>query len=240
MKFSKWALVLTAITGLSALPAFGDSYTSSTSFNAAISGLSGVTTANFDSDPIGDIAQGGTVDGITFTYNINGGAGSLAIVNLFDTTSGTNYLGSDDPTTGALFPGDSVTMTFATPINALGFFIIGGPYSNGDFTLTSSTASATSSSTLETTLPDGGQVIFLGISSTADFSSATISLDPGAGELWNIDDITSAQGMPNSGGGGGGTNPMPEPSSWALLALGLGLCALAARKTCSAQIQLLD
>ena len=238
MKFTKWALLMTAIAGLSALPAFGDSYTSSTSFNAAISGLSGVTTANFDSDPTGDIAQGGTVDGITFTYNINGGAGSLAIDNLFDTTSGTNYLGSDDPTTEALFPGDSVTMTFSTPINALGFFIIGGPYTDGDFTLTSSTASATSSSTLETTLPDGGQVIFLGISSTADFSSATISLDPGAGELWNIDDITSAQGMPNSGGGG--NTPMPEPSSSALLALGLAVCALAARKTRSAQIQLLD
>ena len=115
MKFTKWALLMTAIAGLSALPAFGDSYTSSTSFNAAISGLSGVTTANFDSDPTGDIAQGGTVDGITFTYNINGGAGSLAIDNLFDTTSGTNYLGSDDPTTEALFPGDSVTMTFSIP-----------------------------------------------------------------------------------------------------------------------------
>jgi PEP-CTERM motif-containing protein len=240
MKFTKWALLLMAIAGLSALPAFGDSYTSSTSFNTAISGLSGVTTANFDSDPIGDIAQGGTVDGITFTYNINGGAGSLAVVNLFDTTSGTNYLGSDDPTTGALFPGDSVTMTFATPINALGFFIISaGPYSDGDFTLASSTATATNSSTLETTLPDGGQVIFLGISSTADFSSATISLGPGAFELGNIDDITSAQGTPNSGGGGG-TNPMPEPGSWALLAVGLAICALAARKTRAAQIQLLD
>ena len=87
-----------AIVGISALPAFADSYTSRSSFNAAISGMSGATTANFDGDLTGDIAQGGTADGITFTYNIDGGPGSLAIVNLFDTTSGTNYLGSDDPT----------------------------------------------------------------------------------------------------------------------------------------------
>ena len=121
MKFTKRALLLTAIAGLSALPVFADSYTSSTSFNTAISGLSGVTTANFDSDTTGTIAQGSTVDGITFTSDIDGGIGNLAIVNMFDTTSGTNYLGSDDPTTGAFFPGDSVTMTFSSPINALGF-----------------------------------------------------------------------------------------------------------------------
>jgi hypothetical protein len=240
MKFTKRALLLAAIAGLSALPALADSYTSSTSFNTAISGMTGATTANFDGDPTGNIALGGTMDGITFTYNINGGAGSLAIVNLFDTTSGTNYLGSDDPTTGALFPGDSVTMTFSSPVNALGFFIISaGPYSDGDFTLTSSTATATNSSTLETTLPDGGQVIFLGITSTGDFNSATISLGPSAFELGNIDDITTAEGTTNSGGGGG-TTPAPEPDTWVLLALGLAICARGARKTRSAQIQLLD
>lgn len=234
------AVLIMAIVGISALPAFADSYTSRSSFNAAISGMSGATTANFDGDLTGDIAQGGTADGITFTYNIDGGPGSLAIVNLFDTTSGTNYLGSDDPTTGALFPGDSVTMTFSSPVNALGFFIISaGPYSDGDFTLTSSTATATNSSTLETTLPDGGQVIFLGITSTADFNSATISLGSSAFELGNIDDITTAEGSSNYGGGGGNTS-VPEPSSWALLALGLAICALGARRTRSAQIQLLD
>ncbi|MGA8409349.1 MAG: hypothetical protein WB680_19410 [Candidatus Acidiferrales bacterium] len=224
MKFTKRALLLTAIAGLSALPVFADSYTSSTSFNTAISGLSGVTTANFDSDTTGTIAQGSTVDGITFTSDIDGGIGNLAIVSMFDTTSGTNYLGSDDPTTGAFFPGDSVTMTFSSPINALGFYIIGGPYTDGDFTLSSGTATATSSSVLESVLGDGGQVIFLGITSTADFSSATISLDPGAGELWNIDDITTAEGSPTSGGGG--NTPMPEPGSFALLAFGIAACAL--------------
>lgn len=125
---TKKAILIAVVAAFAALPAFADSFTTNSSFFAAISGLT-PTTANFDSDPVGNITQGGTVDGITFTYTVNGGAGSLAVQNLFDTTSGTNYLGSNDPGTGALFPGDTFTMSFSTPINAVGFFIIGGPYS---------------------------------------------------------------------------------------------------------------
>ena len=220
---TKKVLLVAVITAFAALPAFADSYTTSSSFFAAISGLT-PTTANFDSDPVGNIAEGQTVDGITFTYTVDGGAENLAVQNLFDTTSGTNYLGSNDPGTGALFPGDTFTMTFSTPINALGFFIIGGPYSPGDFTLSSSTATATSSNVLEETLGDGGQVIFLGIASNTDFSSATVTLSPSAGELWNVDDITSAAGPIGT--------PVPEPDSFALLAIGLGACLyLGARKS---------
>ncbi|HUJ33195.1 MAG TPA: PEP-CTERM sorting domain-containing protein [Candidatus Acidoferrum sp.] len=229
---SKRVAVIIAVAAFAALPAFADTFTSSSSFNSAISGMSGVTTASFDTDTPGDIAQGATVDGITFNYNIDGGLGSLAISNLFDTTSGTNYLGSDDPTTGALFPGDSITMSFASPVNALGLFIIGGPYSDGDFTLDIGTDTALSSSVLEETLGDGGEVIFLGITSTTGFSSATLSLDSGAFELWNVDDITTAGGTPGTGGGG---VPTPEPSTVVLLAAGLAVCARRARKLRAAQ-----
>jgi len=220
---SKRAVLMAGIAVLCAMPAFADSYTSSAAFNAAISGMSDITTANFDSDPTEYIAEGATADGITFNYNINGGADSLAIVStaeFFDTTSEPNYLGSNDPTTGAFFPGDSITMSFSSPVNALGMFIIGGPYNDGDFTLASSTASALSSSVLEETLGDGGQVIFLGISSATSFSSATISLNASAGELWNLDDITSAVGSTRTP-----PPPAPEPSSFALLVAGLALCA---------------
>jgi len=218
----KRVLTLAFFAALAALPASADSFTSSTAFSAAIAGMSGVTTANFDADAVGNIAQGATVDGITFTSTINGGAGSLAIANLFNTTSGTNYLGSDDPTTAALFGGDSITMTFASPVNALGLFIIGGPYTDGDFTLASIAATALSSSTLEQTLPDGGEVIFLGITSATGFSSATLSLSLTAGELWNVDDITTAGGTSNTGGGGG--TPVPEPGTLAMLLAGLCAC----------------
>ena len=220
---TKKTLLIVVIAAFAAFPAFADSYTTSASFFAAISGLT-PTTVNFDSNSPGIIAQHGTVDGITFTYALGNGD-SLAVDTGFDTTSPPNYLGSNDPTTlGALFSGDSFTMTFSTPINALGFYIIGGPYSAGDFTLSSSTATATNSDVLEETLGDGGQVIFLGISSNTDFSSATVTLSPSAGELWNVDDITSAAGPIGT--------PVPEPDSFALLAIGLGACLyLGARKS---------
>jgi hypothetical protein len=222
---TKKALLAAVIAAFAAFPALADSFTSSASFFAAISGLT-TTTANFDSDTVGNIAQGGTVDGIQFTYTVDGGAENLAVQNLFDTTSGTNYLGSNDPGTGALFPGDTFTMSFSTPINAVGFFIIGGPYTAGDFTLSSSTAMGTNSDVLEETLGDGGQVIFLGIASNSDFSSATITLDPSAGELWNVDDITTAAGSIGT--------PRPEPDTFSLLAIGLAACVfLAFRKSAS-------
>jgi hypothetical protein len=218
----KKALLVAVIAAFAAFPALADSFTSSASFFAAISGLT-PTTANFDSDPVGNIAQGATVDGITFTYTVDGGLESLAVQNTFDTTSGKNYLGSNDAGTGgALFPGDTFTMSFSTPINAVGFFIIGGPYSTGDFTLSSLTATATSSNVLEETLGDGGQVIFLGIASNTDFSSATVTLDPSAGELWNVDDITTAAGPVGA--------PLPEPDTLSLLAVGLAVCIFVASR----------
>lgn len=90
------------------------------------------------------------------------------------------------------------------------------------------TATATSSNVLEQTLGDGGQVIFLGIASNTDFSSATVTLDPSAGELWNVDDISTAAGPIGA--------PMPEPDTFSLLAVGLAACVcLASRKSASAQ-----
>jgi hypothetical protein len=224
----KRAMLVMAIAGLTALPAFAQTFTSSSSFSTSIAGMS-QTTANFDSDSTGNIAQGAIVDGIKFNYNIDGGLESLAIVSLFDTTSPLNYLGSNDLGTGALFPGDSITMSFASPVNALGLFIIlaPGPFSSGDFTL----GSATNSSVLETTLGDGGQVLFLGIVSPTAFSSETLSLNASAGEIWNVDDITTATPTPP---------PTPEPGTFALFASGLAVCWRRVRKMRAAQAKLLS
>jgi hypothetical protein len=243
----KRAILMMAIASLAALPAFADTFTSSTSFNAAVSALS-PTTANFDSDSVGNVANGSTVDGITFSYTPSAGNDSLAIVSTadyFDTTSEPNYLGTNDPGTAAFFPGDIVSMSFASPINALGMFIIGGPFSDNDFALATPTVTAFSSSVLETTLGDGGEVIFLGLTSTAAFSSATITLNSSAGELWNLDDIVTAAGTPGNGNGGnggnGGGNPLvPEPSTLALFAIGLAVCARRAWKMSAPQAELLS
>jgi hypothetical protein len=234
-------LLMTAITSFTALPAFADAtFTTSSSFNTAISGMT-ATTANFDSDPVGNVANGSTVDGITFSYTPSAGSDSLAIVSTadyFDTTSEPNYLGSSDPGTAAFFPGDIVSMSFSSPMNAIGMFIIGGPFSDNDFALATPTVTAFSSSVLEETLGDGGQVIFLGLTSTSGFSSATITLNSSAGELWNLDDITTAAGT--STGTGGGTPGVPEPSTLALFAIGLAFCARRAWKMRAPQAELLS
>lgn len=224
---TKRTMMMVALVILFAAPTFADSYTTSASFGTAISGMT-ATTANFDSDTPGNIAEGQTVDGIQFNYSIAGGTDSLAIVSsldYFQTTSDPNYLGSNDLTTAALFGGDSITMTFASPVNAVGLFIIsGGPYDPNVFTLASSTASATNSTTLEETLSDGGEVIFLGISSTSTFSSAELSLAASEGQFtWNVDDITTAAGT----GSTPPPPPMPEPGSFALLGIGVALCGYA-------------
>jgi len=126
-----------------------------------------------------------------------------------------NYLGSDDPTTNAFFPADSITMSFASPINALGMYIIlSGTPAADDFTLNAGSATASSSAVIQQVLGDGGQVLFLGLTDTTGFSSATISLNGSAGEIWNLDDVVSATAP---------TSTTPEPGSLMLLVTGLGV-----------------
>jgi hypothetical protein len=106
-------------------------------------------------------------------------------------------------------------MSFASPINALGMYIIlGGTPAADDFTLSAGSATASSSAVIQQALGDGGQVLFLGLTDTTGFSSATISLNGSAGEIWNLDDVVSATAP---------TSTTPEPGSLMLLATGLGV-----------------
>ena len=184
----KYLALLLAAVSFAAAPAFADAFTDNASFQAAIAGFTS-NTASFDDLAANTvIPQGGTADGITFTtYSVVGGTGSLMVSDMFFTTSSPNYLGSDDATTNAFFPGDSITMSFGAPINALGMFIIlsGNPAAD-DFTLSAGSATASSSAVIQQVLLDGGQVLFLGLTDTTDFSSAIISLNSNAGEIWNL------------------------------------------------------
>jgi len=206
-----WVVLTLGCLALAALPASASitTYTDSTSFQTAISGFTS-STVNFDALPAGPIAQGTTIGGITFTSILGSGDG-LAIQNVFDTTSPSNYLGSSDLTSvGAFFPGDRVTMNF-NPVNALGMFIITDAAPNaGDFSLITSLGTALNAAAPVLTLGDGGQVIFLGLTSSSTFGSATITLAPTAGELWNVDDITRGAPLP----------PTPEPGTFVLMGSG--------------------
>jgi PEP-CTERM motif len=126
----------------------------------------------------------------------------------------------------AFLAGDAFTMTFSQPVNALGLFIITSDLlSAGDLKLSLSMGSSVFNvASPQTTLSDGGQVYFLGLTSpSASFTSATIASGLSASEescnecfLWNADNITTATVHAS----------VPEPSASVLLGLSLGALGL--------------
>jgi PEP-CTERM motif len=217
-----WVLLILVCLVFAALPASASvtTYTDSASFQTAIAGLSS-STVNFDGNPTGVIAQGTTIGGITFTSTFLVPGEDLAIQSTFDTTSSPNYLGTTDPGTQAFYGGETLTMSF-NPVSALGMFIISDATPNAsDFSLITSSGTAFNAATPVLTLADGGQVIYLGLTSSSTFSSATLTLNSSAGYQWNADDITIAS-QPLA--------PTPEPGTFMLLGSGFLLLFRRLRK----------
>ena len=164
------------------------------------------------------IADGGSFGGITFNYPGLAGFGvSLAVTDgdqfggiggPFDTTSGTNFLGTDDA--DILQGGDDIDLGF-DPVNAIGMYFISNDDDilDGDIELTAGGATASLDvSMIQTTLPDGSNVFFLGIiDDMSPFSTASITSACVGCFLFNVDDIVTAR--------------VPEPSTLLLLSAGL-------------------
>lgn len=173
------------------------SYTDSTLFFNAINTYS-TSILDFDTETAGSIINNGdTLSGITFNYAALQSFGvSMQIVDDFSTTSGSNYLGTND---GGMFQaGDGFNLSFNS-VNAIGmFFISGEELENDDISLTVTNASGVTeallSSVSEYTLSDGGFVYFLALlDDTNTFDSVEISsLDCGGCFLYNVDDITTS------------------------------------------------
>ena len=198
-------------------------YTNVSDFDAAVaSGFLPIDDLNFDSLVSGStIASGSTVQGITFTYTLGGGAFDMQVGSTFDTTSAPNYLG----TTGddAFLSGDSFTMTFAQPESAVGLFVIsGGIDFAGDYTLSIAEGSVDNSDSTDSTfgtLGDGGAVYFLGLvetDPTKEFTSATFSSLAALGIPFNVDDIVTTSVR---------TGPPPVPDTASTVALLSGVLA---------------
>jgi hypothetical protein len=203
------ALAATAllIGGATLSPALAgvQTFTSSAAFDAAIAG-STTTIENYSSGTAGQtIANGGTFNGNTYTVAGTGLLGSI-ITSQFNSFSGLSLGGNESDGTQFFFGGDSVTVTFAAPVKAVGVFFNVNP-SSGNYTLDAGTGSvSTGSATFDTKT-----FVFDGINSTVAFTSVTFfSTDTSLGSF-NIPEIVTAA---------------PEPTSLAILGVtlaGIGL-----------------
>jgi hypothetical protein len=206
-------------------------YTNVSDFDAAVaSGFQPLGDINFDALASGAlIPSGTTLQGVTFTYLLGGGAFEMQVGSTFDTTSPPNYLG----TTGddAFLSGDSFTMTFAQPEQAVGLFVIsGGIDLAGDYTLSTPDGDVSNSDSTDSTfgtLGDGGAVYFMGLVETDPskaFTSATFSSLADLGIPFDIDDIVTTTASTVV------TPPVPDAASTLALLSGACGCLLPLRR----------
>ncbi len=193
-------------------------FTDRASFDSEVSRLfnSEIRVLDFEGASSGDIIlPGDSLKGITFTYLIDDGMGGmldLKVTDRFDTTSGNNYLGLDDPGNFDQFiAGDGFNIDLGGPFNAIGlYFITSDPLFIGDILLQTALGVAVNSGMQEAMLDDGGFVYFVGlVSPDFSFGSAQIRFDTAAVGtfLYNVDDIVTAK--------------IPEPGTVVLVLVGL-------------------
>ena len=185
-------IIVVAVVVSATAPALADlvAFTDRPMFDAAAPGP--LSVLNFDSEATGTIPSGTTIDGIKFTYNFGGV--SLAIADVFPTTSSPNFLGTDDA--DVLQDGDDIDFTFSAR-TGFGLYVISADLLiDGDIQLTvGATTASLLSSAVQDTLSDGSNVWFLGIQSddASTFTSASLTTHGGGGAfLYNLDDVVSS------------------------------------------------
>ncbi len=139
------------------------------------------------------INDGDSINGLTFNYNMAGVA--LRVASGAATTSGLNYLGTDD---GDIFQsGDSFSLGFSERIGIGVYIISADPLLDGDVQLSfgGETVSLVAADT-EFDFGLDGSAWFLGILSDTPFTSATL-LSPGPPSFFfNVDSIITVSAVP--------------------------------------------
>ena len=215
------ALAVIALLLLSAVAeASPTTYTSAGAFFGALSGPPQIL--NFDG--LSPHTAIGTQGDITFTYSFGP---QLEVRNDFGTTSPSNYLGVST-IDGTFLNGELFMMDFASPVTALGLYIIGAPGANlqGDFSLATIGSGGLANGSPDLILSDG-DAYFLGIIDPIGFSQAFViggsafCSQPNCQYVWNVDDIITVPAPA----------AVPEPSPLMLLAPGVvGFARMAWRR----------
>jgi hypothetical protein len=176
-------------------------YTDQPTFVAALPGTS--TTLDFDSATADSlIPSGSALSGITFSYSLDGVQLKVSTTSSgYSTTSGTQFLGSDDA--DILQDGDSMTLSFGA-VNAIGLYVISNDVlEDNDLVLIAGGGTASLSKIAsQGTLGDGSMVYFLGIiDDQAPFTTASLNTAGNTAFLFNIDDIITVASTDDDGDG---------------------------------------
>jgi len=215
--FTRGALALAlAALAAGAAPAMAavNGYTARADFDAAQAGWLPQQVTDFEAEAAGTTYPSGSGPaGSGFTLDTSASAFGLtpSVGATFWTTSGTHYLGLDNPDT-AFFSGDSVTFGFTAPTHAFGLYVLTGrDVQPGDLQLSAGGADVFNGGTPAASDGNGSFAYFIGLVSTgAGFGSATLTGLNGF-YVYSVDDVVLA-------------NPVPEPGTVALF--GAGLAAL--------------
>ncbi len=221
-----------AVVGLVAcitLPAAAQTtpFVDEASFRSAVPNGSSLVPIDFEGEAPGRvIASGDTVDGVTFTHAIAGGAIDLAVGSGLPTTSGANFLGLDQPDLQdrQIQHGDEFDLAFP-PSTALGLTLVSGdPLVADDVLLVTDQGTAGNAPVAAGTTSDGGLVYFVGLVAETPFETASIRYghpDQAVAFLYTADDLLVAQA---------GVTEIPTLGTWGLAALAgaLALLGLAA------------
>jgi len=182
-------LLLSLATALPASAAIA-TFTDRAAFMAAL-GTTPSSMIGFDGVAAGTVIPNSHLfDGVGFSFSDP--TLDLKVLTGFDTTSSPNFLGVDDGSpSGPFLPGDTVNLTFPTPLFALGAsFITPAGTPGGVFHVDTPVGSAISGATPSATFASGDEVWFVGLISDAGFGTISLTSDAGGFFSYNLDNIT--------------------------------------------------
>jgi hypothetical protein len=198
--------------GGSAALATVTTYTSSAAFLAAAPGASD----DYGSYTAGQkVASGSTLGGLTYTFNTAAHRGGI-ITDVYNSFSGLSLAAKEAPGNKLddldfFYAGDSVTITFATPLKAIGIFANIYLAPTETLKLTTAAGIATDAVTAYDTKTFG----FVGLVSSTPFSSVTFTSDGS----FNIPKILFST-----------FSAAPETSTWLMMLAGLFAAGVALRR----------